>query len=115
MAHVGLTGPAAQQPAIGVPGAGQAWDGRAAFLFVLTHGAGGGVEAPDLLAARDAGLRVGGAVAMVTQPYRVKGRRAPGSAARQDAAWAEIITALRETALRETALRDTALDRKSTR
>src|ERR1019366_7046891 len=103
MAHVGLTGPAAQQPAIGVPGAGQAWDGRAAFLFVLTHGAGGGVEAPDLLAARDAGLRLGGAVAMVTQPYRVKGRQAPGSAARQDAAWVEIITALRETALREAA------------
>ncbi len=108
MAHVGLTGPAAQQPAIGVPGAGQAWDGRAAFLFVLTHGAGGGVEAPDLLAARDAGLRLGGAVAMVTQPYRVKGRQAPGSAARQDAAWVEIITALRETALRETALREAA-------
>ena len=36
MAHVALTGPAAQQPAIGVRGAGQAWDGRAAFLFVLT-------------------------------------------------------------------------------
>jgi uncharacterized protein len=98
MAHVGLTGPAAQPPAIRVPGAGQAWDGRPAFLFVLTHGAGGGVEAPDLRAARDAALRLGGAVAMVTQPYRVKGRRAPGSAARQDAAWVEIITALRETA-----------------
>jgi predicted alpha/beta-hydrolase family hydrolase len=39
----------------------------------------------------------------VTQPYRVKGRRAPGSAARQDAAWVEIITALRETALHEAA------------
>jgi predicted alpha/beta-hydrolase family hydrolase len=98
VAHVGLTGPAAQPPAIRVPGAGQAWDGKPAFLFVLTHGAGGGVEAPDLRAARDAALRLGGAVAMVTQPYRVKGRRAPGSAARQDAAWVEIITALRETA-----------------
>ena len=98
-----LTGPAAQQPAIGVRGAGQAWDGRAAFLFVLTHGAGGGVEAPDLRAARDAALRLGGAVAMVTQPYRVKGRRAPGAAARQDAAWVEIIAALRETARPEAA------------
>jgi hypothetical protein len=103
MAHVALTGPAAQQPAIGVRGAGQAWDGRAAFLFVLTHGAGGGVEAPDLRAARDAALRLGGAVAMVTQPYRVKGRRAPGAAARQDAAWVEIIAALRETARPEAA------------
>ena len=108
MAHVGLTGPAAQPPAIRVPGAGQAGDGRPAFLFVLTHGAGGGVEAPDLRAARDAALRLGGAVAMVTQPYRVKGRRAPGTAARQDAAWVEIITALRETALGGTALGGTA-------
>jgi predicted alpha/beta-hydrolase family hydrolase len=103
IAHAGLTEPTAQPPAIRVPGAGQAWDGRPAFLFVLTHGAGGGVEAPDLCAARDAALRLGGAVAMVTQPYRAKGRRAPGAAARQDAAWVEIITALRETALRETA------------
>jgi uncharacterized protein len=108
MAHVGLTGPAAQPPAIGVLGAGQAWDSGAAFLFVLTHGAGGGVEAPDLRAARDAALRLGGAVAMVTQPYRVKGRRVPGAAARQDAAWVEIITALRETALREAAPHETA-------
>jgi uncharacterized protein len=109
LAHVGLTGPAAaQSPAIRDPGAGQAWDGRPAFLFVLTHGAGGGVEAPDLRAARDAALRLGGAVAMVTQPYRVKGRRAPGAVARQDAAWVEIITALRETALREPAFREPA-------
>jgi predicted alpha/beta-hydrolase family hydrolase len=98
VAHVGLTGPAAQPPATRAPGAGQPRGSRPAFLFVLTHGAGGGVEAPDLRAARDAALRLGGAVAMVTQPYRVKGRRAPGSAARQDAAWVEIITALRETA-----------------
>ena len=72
--------------------------GRPAFLFVLTHGAGGGVGTPDLLAVRDAALRLGGAVAMVTQPYRVKGRRVPGSPARQDAAWLEVITALRGSA-----------------
>ena len=70
--------------------------GRPAFVFVLTHGAGGGVEAPDLLAARDAALRLGGVVARVTQPYLVKGRRAPGSTARQDAAWAEVVMALRD-------------------
>jgi len=63
---------------------------------VLTHGAGGGVEAPDLLAARDAALRQGGVVARVTQPYGVKGRRVPGSTARQDAAWVEIVEALRD-------------------
>ncbi len=74
-------------------------DGKAArFLLVLTHGAGGTVGAPDLLAARDAGLQLGGIVARVTQPYRVRGARAPGSAVRQDAAWAEIVAALRELA-----------------
>ena len=56
---------------------------RARFLLVLTHGAGGGVDSADLLAARDAGLAAGGAVARVLQPYRVRGARAPGSAVRQ--------------------------------
>ena len=68
------------------------------FLLVLTHGAGGTVAAPDLLAARDAGLQLGGMVARVTQPYMVRGARAPGSAVRQDAAWVEIVAALRQLA-----------------
>jgi predicted alpha/beta-hydrolase family hydrolase len=72
--------------------------GPPSFLLVLTHGAGGGVDAPDLLAVRDAGLPLGGTVVRVTQPYRVSGARAPGSAVRQDAAWLEIITALRDAA-----------------
>ena len=70
-------------------------DGAPSFLVALTHGAGGGVDAPDLLAVRDAALRLGGVVARITQPYRVRGARAPGSVARQDAAWVEVITALR--------------------
>jgi uncharacterized protein len=70
-------------------------DGMPLFLVALTHGAGGGVDTPDLLAVRDAALRLGGVVARITQPYRVRGARAPGSVARQDAAWVEIITALR--------------------
>ncbi|HVB42747.1 MAG TPA: alpha/beta family hydrolase [Streptosporangiaceae bacterium] len=65
-----------------------------AFLLVLTHGAGGGVASPDLLAARQAGLDAGGVVVRVLQPYRVAGARAPGSAARQDAAWLEVIAAV---------------------
>lgn len=65
------------------------------FLLVLTHGAGGGVASADLMAARQAGLDTGGAVARVLQPYRVAGARAPGSAPRQDAAWLEVIAALR--------------------
>jgi uncharacterized protein len=88
VAQVDVTGPGPSPP-----GAAQA---PAAFLLVLTHGSGGGVETPDLLAVRDAALRLGGVVAMVTQPYRVKGRPAPGPAARQDAAWLEVIAALRD-------------------
>ncbi|MFY9926776.1 MAG: hypothetical protein WAK82_02120, partial [Streptosporangiaceae bacterium] len=70
----------------------------ARFLLVLTHGAGGLPSSRDVLAARDAGLALGGLVARVTQPYRVRGARAPGSAPRQDAAWIEIAAALRELA-----------------
>jgi uncharacterized protein len=62
---------------------------------MLTHGAGGGVNSKDLLAVRDAGLRLGGLVARVLQPYRVRGASAPGAPGRQDAAWLEIVAALR--------------------
>jgi hypothetical protein len=65
------------------------------FLLVLTHGAGGGTGSADLLAARRAGLDLGACVARVLQPYRVRGARAPGSADRQDAAWLEVVAALR--------------------
>lgn len=65
-------------------------------LLVLTHGSGGRVATPDVLAVQDAGLRLGAVTALVTQPYRVKGQRAPGNADRQDAAWGEVISALRE-------------------
>ena len=67
---------------------------RPRFWLVLTHGAGGGVASPDLLAARQAGLDVGAIVARVLQPYRAAGRRVPGSPARQDAAWLEIVAAI---------------------
>jgi uncharacterized protein len=79
-AHVDLEDPHAGQPT---------------FLAVLTHGAGGTPDTPDVLAVRDVARAAGAVTALVTQPYRVKGARAPGSAARQDAAWAEIIGALR--------------------
>ena len=64
-------------------------------LLVLTHGSGGGVEGADLLAVRQAGLNLGACVARVVQPYQLRGARAPGSAVRQDAAWLEIVAALR--------------------
>ncbi|QIS06831.1 alpha/beta hydrolase [Nocardia brasiliensis] len=68
---------------------------RPTFLLLLTHGSGGGVDAKDLLAVRERAVALGGAVARVVQPYRVAGRRAPGSAEKQDQAWLEIVTALR--------------------
>jgi len=69
---------------------------RPRLLVVLTHGAGGTPDTPDVLAVRDADRPLGAVTALVTQPYRVRGGRAPGSAARQDAAWAEIVAALNE-------------------
>lgn len=60
-------------------------EGRAALL--LGHGAGGGVEAPDLVAAARAARASGVHVALVEQPYRVAGRRSPAPAGQLDAAW----------------------------
>ena len=67
----------------------------ATFLLLMTHGAGGGVDTKDLLAVRDAAVGLGGVVARVLQPYRVRGASAPGAPGRQDAAWLEIVAALR--------------------
>jgi uncharacterized protein len=62
---------------------------------VLGHGAGGGVEAPDLVAARDAAVAEGFSVALVEQPYRVAGRRSPAPAKRLDEAWVAVVEHLR--------------------
>ncbi len=67
----------------------------ASFLVALTHGAGGGVTSKDLLAVRNACLELGGVVARVLQPYRVRGARSPGAPGPQDAAWLEIVGRLR--------------------
>ena len=67
---------------------------------VLHHGAGGGVEAPDLVAAREAALAEAFDVALVEQPYRVAGRRSPPPAAHLDEAWIAIVHALRENELK---------------
>lgn len=70
-------------------------DGAAAAL-VLGHGAGGGVESPDLVAAKDAALASGLSVVLVEQPYRVAGRRSPAPANQLDAAWTSVLEQLRE-------------------
>jgi hypothetical protein len=77
---------------------------RPRFLVAATHGAGGSPDTADVLAVRDAARVLGAATALVTQPYRVRGGRAPGSAARQDAAWVELIDALRRETARHGAL-----------
>jgi uncharacterized protein len=48
--------------------------------LVLGHGAGGGVQSRDLVAATEAALEAGFAVALVEQPYRVAGRKNPAPA-----------------------------------
>ena len=63
--------------------------------LVLGHGAGGGIEAPDLRAATHAAEAEGVAVALVEQPYRVAGRRSPASAPQLDAAWIAVLERLR--------------------
>jgi uncharacterized protein len=60
------------------------------------HGAGGGVDAPDVRAARDGALAAGFVVARITQPYRVTGRRTPAPAPRLDEAWLAVTRTLSE-------------------
>lgn len=64
-------------------------------LLLLGHGAGGGISAPDLLAATRVALEAGVSVGLVEQPYRVAGRRAPAPAAQLDAAWLAVVAAQR--------------------
>jgi predicted alpha/beta-hydrolase family hydrolase len=68
--------------------------------LVLGHGAGGGVNAPDLAAVADVGRALGFSVVLVEQPYRVAGRRSSPPADRLDAAWTAVLQHLRERNLR---------------
>jgi uncharacterized protein len=71
---------------------------------VLGHGAGGGVGAPDLVAATRAATTAGCSVALVEQPYRVAGRRSPAPAAQLDVAWIAVVEQLRAGALADLAV-----------
>jgi predicted alpha/beta-hydrolase family hydrolase len=70
-------------------------------LLVLGHGAGGGIGAPDLVAAGEAANSAGVSVALVEQPYRVAGRRSPAPQRQLDAAWLAVIEQLRASELQE--------------
>lgn len=54
------------------------------------------MDAPDLVAVRTALLTRGVAVAMVTQPYRVAGRRAPAPAGHLDEAFTAVVNGVRK-------------------
>ncbi|MGI8863452.1 MAG: alpha/beta hydrolase family protein [Solirubrobacteraceae bacterium] len=74
-------------------------DARGALI--LGHGAGGGISAPDLVAAKRAAMGAGVAVVLVEQPYRVAGRRSPAPARQLDVAWISVVERLRERELRD--------------
>jgi predicted alpha/beta-hydrolase family hydrolase len=67
---------------------------RPRAALVLGHGAAGGVTSPDLVAVTDAARSDGFSVALVEQPYRVAGRRAPAPARQLDAAWSAVVERL---------------------
>jgi len=67
--------------------------------LVLGHGAGGGIQAPDLVAATEAARSEGISVALVEQPYRVAGRRSPPRAPQLDTDWIAVVERLRADAL----------------
>jgi predicted alpha/beta-hydrolase family hydrolase len=61
--------------------------GRPTAALLLGHGAGGSISAPDLLAVTNAATATGISVVLITQPYRVAGRRAPAPGRQLDEAW----------------------------
>jgi predicted alpha/beta-hydrolase family hydrolase len=63
-------------------------------VLVLGHGAGGGVQARDLVTVAGVAHSAGLNVVLVEQPYRVAGRRAPAPAHQLDAAWTAVVERL---------------------
>jgi predicted alpha/beta-hydrolase family hydrolase len=63
--------------------------------IILGHGAGGGVDSPDLRAAVRAAVAAGFSAVLVEQPYRVAGRRSPAPAKQLDDAWIAVVEQLR--------------------
>ena len=55
--------------------------------LVLGHGAGGGTEAPDLVAVTLAGTAAGWRVVLVEQPWRVAGKKVAPAPSRLDTGW----------------------------
>lgn len=64
--------------------------------LVLGHGAGGGIDSPDLVGATEAARSAGLSAALIEQPYRVAGRRSPAPASQLDTAWTAVVSQLRD-------------------
>ena len=64
--------------------------------LVLGSGAGGGVDAPDLLAVADAAAAEGWRVLRVEQPWRVAGKRIAPAPPRLDVGWTAVLGRLRD-------------------
>ena len=73
--------------------------GESRAVVLLGHGAGGGIAAPDLVAATGVALAAGLHVVLVEQPYRVAGRRNAAPIAQLDAAWLAVVADVRQTVL----------------
>ncbi|WP_448626428.1 alpha/beta hydrolase family protein [Geodermatophilus sp. URMC 64] len=67
--------------------------------LVLGHGAGGGIDSPDLAAVTDATAGAGWRVLGVEQPWRVAGRRIAPAPPRLDLAWHAVLARLRDDGL----------------
>ncbi|WP_435203033.1 alpha/beta hydrolase family protein [Janibacter sp. GS2] len=64
--------------------------------MLLTHGAGGGIGAADLAAIARALPEAGWTVALVEMPWRVAGKKLAPMPPKLDAAWREIVPAVRD-------------------
>jgi predicted alpha/beta-hydrolase family hydrolase len=83
-ARVSTDGPGGRPSAAPVPG-----------TLVLGGGAGGGVDAPDLVAVAAAAAGAGWRVRRVEQPWRVAGKRIAPAPARLDVGWTAVLDRLR--------------------
>jgi predicted alpha/beta-hydrolase family hydrolase len=82
-------GPARAHVQLGRPARGTTR--RTVTTLVLGHGAGGGVEAPDLVSLVVALPPTGVTVVLVEQPWRVAGKRVAGRPATLDQAWIAVL------------------------
>lgn len=73
-----------------------AWHGTPGdTLLALTHGAGGTLDTPSLVAYAEAMAARGTYVVRFNLPYVEAGRKTPGPQARDEACWRDVATSLR--------------------